>query len=59
MRTITITFEDSDPLLKTLDELITEFAKLGIPVDYPELCKRLMLGIGLNEVIAYEKAKAE
>jgi hypothetical protein len=59
MRTITITFEDSDPLLKTLDELITEFAKLGIPVDYSELCKRLMSGIGLNEVLSYEREKHE
>ena len=57
MRIITITFEDSDPLLKTLDELITEFAKLGIPVDYPELCKRLMNGIGLNEILRYETSK--
>ena len=59
MRTITITFEDSDPLLKTLDELITEFAKLGIPVDYSELCKRLISGIGLNEVLRYEREKHE
>jgi hypothetical protein len=57
MKIIEIKFDDSDPLLKTIDELITEFAKLGKTVDYSELCKRLMSGIGLNEIINYERNK--